>query len=57
MVGTNEIFLKKKGHIMLSLSRADTCQEGGSFPPFETAEMRKTTKKKSQKMKVSHFGD
>ena len=49
--------LKKKGHVSLSLSRADTCQEGVSFPPFETAGMRKTTKKKTQKMKVGHFGD
>ena len=49
--------IKKKGHISLSLSRADTCQEGGTFPPFETAGMRKTTKKNPQKMKVGHFGD
>jgi len=27
----------------------------GSFPPFETAGMRKTTKKKISKMKVDHF--
>jgi len=44
MVGTNKKNLKKKSH-HLSLSRADTCQEGGSFPPFETTGMRKTTKK------------
>jgi len=29
----------------------------GSFPPFEKAGMRKTTKKKPPKMKVGHFGD
>jgi len=28
----------------------------GSFPPFETAGMRKMTKKKPPKMKVGHFG-
>ena len=28
----------------------------GSFPPFETAGMEKTTKKKLPKMKVGHFG-
>ena len=29
----------------------------GSFPPFETAGMRKTTKIKTPKMKVGHFGN
>jgi len=28
----------------------------GSFPSFETAGMGKTTKKKTPKMKVGHFG-
>jgi len=36
--------IKKKRSHHLSLSRADIYQEGGSFPSFETAGMKKTTK-------------
>jgi len=53
--GNEQKKFKKKTSHHLSLSRADTCQEGGSFPPFETAGMRKTTKKKTPKNESGSF--
>ena len=40
---------KKRKSNMQNLSCADMCQRGGSFPPFQMAGMRKTTKKNEQK--------
>jgi len=38
----------KKIIIKSNLPRLHMCQRGGSFPPFQTAGMRKTTKKYHQ---------
>ena len=51
MAGTNKKNKNKRSHQCQPV----TCQEGDPFPPFETAGMRKTTKKKSQKNESGSF--
>jgi len=41
--------IKKKSQTCLACQAQTSVREGGSFPPFETAGMRKTTKKKPKK--------
>jgi len=48
--------LKKKVKPVSPVRRRQV-SEGGSFPPFQMTEMKKTTKKKPQKMKVDQFGE
>jgi len=50
-----KIFLKKNVQSRQPVTDGHV-SGNGSFPPFETAGMGKTTKKKPPKMKVGHFG-